>query len=1394
MLRNLGIRSKLLALVAVPMALLLAVSLVVVAGARSQAVRAQQVEDLIGASALLDQTVHSLQAERTATVAFVLAGRKDPDGLLALARTKTDASLTAVRAAIKGTDFASISPSLAAGVAASAALHDQLPTTRKLVDQGASDLSALTGLYDRSIATDLGLDSVVADVAGDQQLARSVRAYGALSTAIEANAQERDLLYGAYSRQRMDDSTYQQFAALVGQQNLQLATFRQLSTSDARFALDKALAQADAFGVSDQRQAAGRLLRGEQAGDPTKVEQAESSRIGPLVALEVSTVSTVRDQAAAAASAATQRALLVLALALLGLFLAVLLALLMSRRIVAPLRRLTEAATRVGEQLPTMVERMQTPGEGPGMELEPVAVESKDEIGRLAEAFNVVNATTVEVAQEQAALRASIAEMFVNVARRNQVLLGRQLSFIDQLEQREEDPDQLDNLFRLDHLATRMRRNAESLLVLAGIDGNRRLRRPMPLSDVVRTAASEIEQYERVDLSTTVDPKVSGRLALTTAHLLAELLENATHFSNPDTRVVVSSRLEEHGVALTITDYGLGMSEEEVEAANERIAHPPVTEIAVAQRLGFYVVGRLAQRLGATVRLRRGRSSGIVVDLLLPVEVFEPGSVPTLSPAEPVRALADALSEIPEEAPAAPSAVDVPSLEEVMDRPVDTAIAAMASAPAAGVEPLFEIDVRRPAGDRPTPPLPSRGRSPLPARGRAGDVPAEPVPAQPADDVPSAPPAQAPADFAPETVALADAPALPSRSRGGAGSGGSGPAAGAPHGSSGDEPVDVEDAAEPVTDEPAEGPQDREPQDEVAQDEVAQDEVAQDEVAQDEVDASPVVEQVEASAASTVAASVVEVSAVEDSDVAASMVEDSLVEDSAVEDSAVEVSAVEDSVVEPTGERDDAAAEPTGEATDQTTDETTDEPTDQATDETSPEASLSTTDLAARHGARRSIFSFWRRRKHRAEPAEVLPDAPLDSASLEDVPTGEPAGVAGFAEATGPADTVVSTEPVVPAQPVREEPSAAVPFADAPVPAWEPPSEPPSEPVAADEPVAQPAAAAPAPSFSDDVSERSAVLQALSASLTPAAEERVAEPAPEAAPAAEPVAPFVTFRPAVDVLPQRGGGRRGRKGRQAEPAVPAQPATLPVPAPVPTAQVPPAPPVAPVQPEGQGVFGQAPLPARGPVVPPASTAPAPAGPFAGAPAAPAALSSAASFADLHTRPVPAPAPSPEAPAGPPVQPPAPAGPFGAGPFGGSSFGAAPSIDGPFADAAAIAAGAELASAALTELSRLSSGYEPAFKPTPQADAGLARRRPREEPAPAQPAPAAPMAARVPAAVPAAVPAPAAPAPDPATAARRSPEEVRSRLSGFRSGVERARTTAPAPAGHPLTDAPTTDTP
>ena len=172
--------------------------------------------------------------------------------------------------------------------------------------------------------------------------------------------------------------------------------------------------------------------------------------------------------------------------------------------------------------------------------LTPIDINSKDEIGQLADAFNSIQQVTVEVAEEQAALlRKGIGDIFINLARRNQTLLDRQIEFIDQLEANEEDPDQLDNLFKLDHLATRMRRNAESLLVLAGAEPPRRRGRPVALADVVRVAIGEVEDFARIQLLALDDATVGGNVAVDLAHLLSELMENATHFSPPDTTVEI---------------------------------------------------------------------------------------------------------------------------------------------------------------------------------------------------------------------------------------------------------------------------------------------------------------------------------------------------------------------------------------------------------------------------------------------------------------------------------------------------------------------------------------------------------------------------------------------------------------------------------------------------------------------------------------------------------------------------------------------------------------------------------------------------------------------------------------------------------------------------------------
>ncbi|MGH3864833.1 MAG: nitrate- and nitrite sensing domain-containing protein [Pseudonocardiaceae bacterium] len=350
-----------------------------------------------------------------------------------------------------------------------------------------------------------------------------------------------------------------------------------------------------------------------------------------------------------------------------ALALGVLVGIFVTRALLRPLGVLKRTALDVADRrLPEAMARIRD-GELPGTAVEPVPVGTREEIGQVARAFDEVHNQAVRLASEQAQLRANVNDIFVNLSRRTQGLVERQLKLIDRLESGEQDPQQLDNLFQLDHLATRMRRNSENLLVLAGTDATSRSGRPVRLVDVLRAAVSEVEQYQRLVLQQPPAVLVLGRSASDLVHLLAELLDNATQFSPPDSQVIVSSDFAADGsVAIEVADCGVGMTDAELAEANQRLADPPVVDASVSRRMGLFVVGRLAGRHGITVQLRRGESDvGVWACVTMPPRLVRVASETVEPPAAAVSQRAETNGHEPDGHDA--QSADQPAANEPQD-------------------------------------------------------------------------------------------------------------------------------------------------------------------------------------------------------------------------------------------------------------------------------------------------------------------------------------------------------------------------------------------------------------------------------------------------------------------------------------------------------------------------------------------------------------------------------------------------------------------------------------------------------------------------------------------------------------------------------------------------------
>jgi signal transduction histidine kinase len=354
----------------------------------------------------------------------------------------------------------------------------------------------------------------------------------------------------------------------------------------------------------------------------------------------------------------------ILGLGLLAVVLSIVLSYRFGRSLIDELKKLQSSAVELAEvRLPKLVERLRG-----GEDVDPAETTAElekartAEVERVVQAFSAVQRTAVEAAIGQATLRKGVGQVFLNLARRNQALLHRQLALLDTMERKAEDPDTLEGLFKLDHFTTRMRRHAENLIILSDAAPGRRWRDPVPIFDVIRSAALEVEDYTRVTIQPMPNaPMLVGAAVTDVIHLVAELVENATAFSPPNTGVQVRGLSAANGFAIEVEDRGLGMNAATMAELNDQLATPPEFDLASSDRMGIFVVSRLAARHGIKVMLRPSPYDGTTAILMVPASVLTEAAAPP--PKKPVSLFepVPAVRSLPPAPPAPPAPPSVPA-------------------------------------------------------------------------------------------------------------------------------------------------------------------------------------------------------------------------------------------------------------------------------------------------------------------------------------------------------------------------------------------------------------------------------------------------------------------------------------------------------------------------------------------------------------------------------------------------------------------------------------------------------------------------------------------------------------------------------------------------------------
>ncbi|MFE1246570.1 nitrate- and nitrite sensing domain-containing protein [Streptomyces sp. NPDC058735] len=620
--RGKSIRRKIVALLLVPLVSLTAI------WAFATVLTGREAADLFNVSSVVEKigypiedTVRVLQEERRQTLVY-LADPRASEGLAALrrSRTATDEAVSGIRENARNPDVRDATgEDTDERLTAVLDAFEGIESLRRSVEDGTVNRSQALDLYNRLVDPCYVLLANL-HVVDNVELDKQYRALVHLARARELLAREDALLGSALIVGRISRSEERDISDLVAQRTQMYDVSLPLLPVAERDRYESFWKNASTAPLRVAEEAA--LDSG--AGTPRGVtarswDSAAGNVLDELGTLNDQANDRYQDRVHPVAVGVITKAVIAGALGLIALLLSLLLSVRIGRALVRDLRQLRlEAHEASGVRLPSVMRRLSA-GEQVDVETEVPRLEyDKNEMGEVGQALNTLQRAAVEAAVKQAELRAGVSEVFVNLARRSQVLLHKQLTLLDAMERRTEDTEELADLFRLDHLTTRMRRHAEGLVILSGAAPSRQWRKPVQLMDVVRAAVAEVEDYERIEVRRLPRIAVTGPAVADLTHLVAELLENATVFSPPHTAVQVLGERVANGFTLEIHDRGLGMAAESLLDANLRLAETPEFEPSDTDRLGLFVVSRLAQRQNVRVSLQPSPYGGTTAVVFIP--------------------------------------------------------------------------------------------------------------------------------------------------------------------------------------------------------------------------------------------------------------------------------------------------------------------------------------------------------------------------------------------------------------------------------------------------------------------------------------------------------------------------------------------------------------------------------------------------------------------------------------------------------------------------------------------------------------------------------------------------------------------------------------------------------